>query len=52
MSESIFVLDIGTRTVVALWASFREGAMYVEHILTKNIKPELCLMDKFIMWKK
>ena len=36
MSESIFVLDIGTRTVVALWASFREGAMYVEHILTKE----------------
>lgn len=36
MKESVFVLDIGTRSVVALLASLQEGEMIVEHIFSKE----------------
>ncbi|MDD4145762.1 MAG: cell division FtsA domain-containing protein [Clostridia bacterium] len=36
MKDTVFVLDIGTRSVMALWASLQEGEMIVEHLLSKE----------------
>ncbi|MDD2433559.1 MAG: cell division protein, partial [Clostridia bacterium] len=36
MPENVFVLDIGTRSVVALWASLQEGEMVVEHLISRE----------------
>ena len=36
LRDSVFVLDIGTRSVVALFASLHDGEMVVEHIISKE----------------
>jgi len=36
LRDSVFVLDIGTRAVVALYASLHEGEMVVERIISKE----------------
>jgi cell division protein FtsA len=36
LQETVFVLDIGTRSVMALLASLQEGEMVVEHLISRE----------------